>query len=695
MTKIEAFQTELQQFVRTDAGLEGEEASLASTFTDFVLEQLVESGDISNPISSEVLSDSGRYQAAAIDWDSERLVLTFFVTSYAAQPGISSMTKAELTPHFSRIQRFASACRDGLFHDLDQSTEVYDAARFIYDIWSLATTLRFVLLTNAALRTSLPTSSELDGKKAKFEVWDLDRIERLVSSGKAQEPLDVLVSQYGSLKVQALGPFGDGEGYEAYLLVLPGQFLADIYEEFGPRLLELNVRSFLQTRNKTNKGMQDSLRLEPERFLAYNNGLSMTASGLETSLGENGIREVTRLKDLQIVNGGQTTASLYHAAKRLNVSLDSVLVQAKLTVLSEVARAEWAPRISQFANTQNPIRMADFSANDPFHVELEKLSRSIWAPAINGSGQMTRWFYERARGQYADALAREKTPAQKRAFSANHPKSQMFAKTDVAKYEQAWAQLPYLVALGNEKNFNEFSQRMKDSKQSQTPDATYFQRLIAKAIVWKSTESQIKAMNLGGYRSAAVAYTVALISNRTAMKVDIDAVWRAQQTSEVWKAVVSTIAPLVQAKLISSAGNRNVLEWAKKKECWTAIQEIVWTPSPQLISASKPDHTRSTVASSVAETSLPASNEEIAGRKLISAMGASVWFDLAGWSKQTDNLQAWQRGLAGSIGSYLAQDRPLSEKQVTQGVKIALEASRLGFEINADAKQEIASSLSK
>jgi hypothetical protein len=492
-----------------------------------------------------------------------------------------------------------------------------------------------------------------------------------------------------------LGPFGNSEGYEAYLLVIPGQFLADIYEEFGPRLLELNVRSFLQTRNKTNKGMQDSLRLEPERFLAYNNGLSMTASELDLSVGEDGIRQVAGLKDLQIVNGGQTTASLYHASKRLNVSLESVLVQAKLTVLSEAARAEWAPRISQFANTQNPIRMADFSANDPFHVELEKLSRSIWAPAINGSSQMTRWFYERARGQYADALAREKTPAQKRSFSANHPKSQMFAKTDVAKYEQAWSQLPFLVARGNEKNFNEFSQRMKDSNQSQLPDATYFQRLVAKAIVWRSTESQIKSMNLGGYRSAAVAYTLALISNRTAMKVDLDAVWRAQETPEVWKVAVSTIAPLVQSKLISSAGNRNVLEWAKKKECWTAVQEVPWTPSSQLISASKADLTRSAVAASVVETSLPASDEEIAGRKFISAMGSLVWFDLASWAKQTNNLQAWQRGLAGSIGSYLAKDRSLSGKQVLQGVKIALEASRLGFEINADVKQEIGNSLSK
>ncbi|GGK90143.1 hypothetical protein GCM10007382_07730 [Salinibacterium xinjiangense] len=675
---LDLFQVELQQLVRITADAEGEESSLASAFTKTALDILIDAGEANDPRVTEAVFESSRMQISAFDWDEERALLTFYVAHFTSKDEVPTLTKADLSRLFARLNRFAAACVKGLYRQIEESTDVFDTAQFVFDVWTHARAIRFVVLTNSLLRTTPPAPEEFEGHPARYEVWDLERLERLIGSGKTQEPVEVLTSDFGVDGLASIGPF-EGKDYEAYLLVIPGKFLADVYEEFGPRLLELNVRSFLQARGKTNQGMQTTLKDDPSRFLAYNNGLSMTATSVERRKTSSGETVISRLIGLQIVNGGQTTASLYYASRKPGVDLSNVLVQAKLSILEDDARSSLAPLISRFANTQNLIRMADFSANDPFHVELEKLSRSIWAPAPEGSHEMTRWFYERSRGQFADAVGRERTPAQKRQFLLSHPRKQLFAKTDVAKYENAWRQLPFSVALGAEKNFNEFSQAMAESKQSTSPDAPYFQDLISKAILWKQTELLVNALKLGGYRSAVVAYTVALVSNRISMRLNLDQVWREQAVSPHWASSVNELAPLIHAKLISSAGSKNVLEWAKKKDCWAAVKEISWVAPSDLMIGAVASTSRSATAASQPETSLPASDDEIAGRALILSLGPEAWIGIAAWAKQTGNLQSWQRGLAFSIGSYLTQDRALSAKQVVQGVKIAVEVERLGF----------------
>ena len=218
-----------------------------------------------------------------------------------------------------------------------------------------------------------------------------------------------------------LGPHGERDSYESYLLAIPGDFLAGIYELYGPRLLELNVRSFLQARGKINKGIQETIAREPARFFAYNNGVSMTAAEVKVVHLDDGRPAISRISDLQIVNGGQTTASLHYARVKNKADLSDLVVQAKLSVVAMDKRDELVAQISVFANSQNRVNMADFTANDPFHVELERVSRTVWAPPRATTTDMTRWFYERARGQYADAHARERTPAKQRRVQEDSP----------------------------------------------------------------------------------------------------------------------------------------------------------------------------------------------------------------------------------------------------------------------------------
>ena len=198
--------------------------------------------------------------------------------------------------------------------------------------------------------------------------------------------------------------------------IFSGDTLYELYEAYGPRILEYNVRAFLQTRGKVNRGIRETIRDHPGHFMAYNNGISVTADEVRTST-LNGGTTITGFKGLQIVNGGQTTASIHRARKRDRFDLSRVQVPAKVTRLPPENVEKMVPRISRFANTQNVIQEADFSSNEPFHIAIERLSQRTWAP-----GERTRWFYERSRGQYQTAINIEgSTPARLRAFRERTP----------------------------------------------------------------------------------------------------------------------------------------------------------------------------------------------------------------------------------------------------------------------------------
>ena len=209
-------------------------------------------------------------------------------------------------------------------------------------------------------------------------------------------------------------------------------FLQTYTETLVPTLLEQNIRTFLQFRGNINKGIRDTILREPHMFMAYNNGISATAESVKLNNDNNAI---VSIKDFQIVNGGQTTASIFQTRRKFkNADIDSVCVQLKLTVISDAAKKpEIVSRISRFANTQNKVSEADLSSNHPFHIEIENLSRKTWTTPSPGKNQ-SRWFYERARGQYNDELSKIDKPADQKKWLIRNPKTQQFAKEDLAMF---------------------------------------------------------------------------------------------------------------------------------------------------------------------------------------------------------------------------------------------------------------------
>jgi hypothetical protein len=513
-----------------------------------------------------------------------------------------------------------------------------------------------------------------------INIWDLERLHRVSSSGLARENIRVdVLSRIGEPLRCLRGPAHPD--HEVYLAIFPGNFLAELYGDFGARLLERNVRAFLQTKGGVNKGIRNTILHEPERFMAYNNGVSATASGVTVIRDADGDLSITEINDLQIVNGGQTTASLYSAMKKDKIDLSQIAVQAKISVVLPEIIDDLVPYISQYSNTQNKVTAADFSANDPFHVNLEEYSRTVWAPSRDGIQAQTHWFYERARGQYADELARCSSLSQRTKFKLANPQNQKFTKTDLAKFEHSWEQKPHLVSLGAEKNFRHFAIGLTDK--AVIPDQEMFQRVVAKAIIFKATDRIVASENFGGYKANIVAYTISKLVFDSRGRIDLNQIWIRQGISEALEDAIRDLSRLVAPVLMAPRGrSRHVGEWTKKIDCWTVVKEIEWAITTRFereLIKLKGDAIRSLDSvlhgDSVSQNELDAIN-------FCLEFSAETWKRLANWGKETKNLAPFQNGIAYGIGNAIANPtkKQPSAKQAIQGQKMMLKAQDLGFD---------------
>lgn len=450
-TALEAFAESLRNEVSLDASIDGAESMLSEVFTARMIDVLLEAGELEEAVPCYLRERGIEVHGFGVDDDD---TLDLVTTIYRGAVALETVTKTEVSTALRRLEAFWDRCRDGGIHTrLEESSDARDMALRVNQAARGISRVRLFVVTDGVASVEYLEPEDADGIEIRRSVWDIERLHRLESSGRQQEPIEVDLAQNFGGPLPCLSVGTGHEDYSAFLAVVPGRVLADIYDAYGPRLLELNVRSFLQAKGKINRGIRDTLAAEPARFLAYNNGISATASRVDIVELSSGERGISRIVDLQIVNGGQTTASI-HRAMRSKLDLSDVSVQAKITVIDPGRVEDIVPLISRFANSQNKVSEADLTANDPFHVELEKLSRTVWAPATGATKRATRWFYERARGQYGDALARETTPARRRRFKEEWPTSQKFTKTDIAKFEASWDQFPHLASLGAQKTLS-------------------------------------------------------------------------------------------------------------------------------------------------------------------------------------------------------------------------------------------------
>jgi AIPR protein len=438
------------------------------------------------------------------------------------------------------------------------------------------TTVRLFFLTDGVVRSLDLEEMRFDELDVRYVVWDLDKLSRLHVGEREVIELDFLNAYGGAVSCLQMAD-ATGE-YRTFLAYLPANLLARIYGEHGQRLLERNVRAFLQAKGKVNRGLQKTLREEPHRFLAYNNGLCCTAAEVKVVVGKEGHALLEWVSDFQIVNGGQTTASIYHALKKDRIDVSQVMVQVKLTVLTDPGEvSEIVPLISRYANSQNKVKDTDLFANGPFHRALELVSRRTWAPAAGGLQRGTQWYYERASGSYLDDKARQRTPAQKKEWEKQSPPKQKFSKADVAKFEHVWRALPHLACLGAEKNFKAFAERMADGGEPVVDDA-YFRHLVAKAILYRTAEQLFTGLAFEGYRANSVAYALAWLSRASRQRIDLERIWREQRIPPLLCDTIKLVSAAAHQHITQQGGNPG--ELSKREQCWLdfSVKELAGLP---------------------------------------------------------------------------------------------------------------------
>ncbi len=546
-----------------------------SVFFEKALEFLEEEG-ISTDYKYTPFKKTGM-RVDGYEYVEDREILNLFTVEYANENEITSLTKTDLDAIVARTLRFFEKnIEKPLFKELEETSEAYDISYFIHTNREKFKNINIILLTNKKISKTLKEipKSTLESYNINIDIWDIERFYQIESSKNHKEDFEInFIEEFGEGLI-SLEAYNKLSSYKSYLSVFPGNILADLYEKYGARLLESNVRSFLQFRGKINKGIRKTIKTEPEMFFAYNNGITATA---EDIIVEN--EKIVYLKNFQIVNGGQTTASLYNTRKKDKVSLDNVFVQMKLTIINGSEANRIIPNISRYANTQNKVNDADFFSNDIFHIRIEEKSRKIWAPKKKDSLKATKWFYERARGQYLEEQSKL-TDSQKKEFKLIYPKKQMFTKTDLAKYIMSTEGYPHIVSQGAQKNFLKFGELIV--KQWNTNDKVfndlYYKHVIAKAILFKETDRLVyKEEWYAGYKANVVTYSLSLLdylAKKQGMVINYDKIWQNQDIDIIFEKELKKITAYVNGHLFETPINfKNISEWAKKELCWTKLKE--------------------------------------------------------------------------------------------------------------------------
>ncbi|MCW5233412.1 AIPR family protein [Verminephrobacter eiseniae] len=585
------FLRETQATVRSQ--MQGGELYEELVFTGIVMEHMSEIGMTFEPVECHYEGKVGnanlRLSGYSVSEDSDQLDL--FVSLYANVETPTSIPDSETGSAAEKCLRFLALCAEGkMASKLDPSSDVRSLAETLHGIYNDLEQIRIYVITDKVAKSKSFKTRDIGGKAVRLEVMDIERLHRHWSEGKPRDELVVDFSEVSGSPLPCVFVPRENDDYDYALTAIPGEALRLLYEKFGARLLEANVRSFLSTKGKgVNAGIQTTLRSAPERFMAYNNGIVIVVDEMRLGKPGDGSTGISWLKGLQIVNGGQTTASLYFTKKKYpDTDLSHVRVAAKIIVMKTedaIKEESLVSDISRFANSQNVVKQSDLSANKPFHVEIEKLSRSVYCP--DGVGQ---WFYERAAGSYNTLLAREgTTPAKLKALKDAIPAARRITKTDLAKYITAWDKRPDIVGLGSQKNFDKFMASLTpaDGQEAPLPTVADFKAMIAKAKIYREAQKRLRPM-YQAFQANVTAYTVALLSEKFGNRIDLDRIWVKQSVSSELLSQIAVWSKEVNDVLHESAGGRMVSEWAKRPECKEAVMGASYSVAASNIPEVKP-----------------------------------------------------------------------------------------------------------
>ena len=545
-----------------------------SAFFERTTNTLVQVGDLDKEVYTGFSSDFS-FNGFAFRPESGTLQLVSVIYSPEEHKGL---LKSEIENVFKRMEKLIAFIAKKKYQEnsIEETSEFYDCCSEIYNLIykEEVKECQFILITDSSLPQSM---YHIENKNVgeilyTYSVYDINYFYQIHKNG----------NQYASFVLETNLPCltvnNENNDYVSYLTVISGNELASIYGKYKSKLLEENVRTFLQFRGDVNRGIRFTLQNKPDYFFAYNNGITATATDVEIKKNC-----IVRINNLQIVNGGQTTASIYAASENYKVDLSDVNVPMKLSVVKKLEiHSTFVSNVAEFANTQNKVNKSDFFSNHKYHIDMKKVSSRLWVNRKAGSQVSSRWFYERVRGEYLNEQSHlNKTELKK--FILEYPKHQYIDKLDLAKSENAWLQRPYYSALGAQGSFVKFSDYIIEemNKNENLVTDNYFKSAISRLIIFWEIEKIISKASwyTGGFRAQTVAYTLAalsyIIDKKGKLHFNFETIWENQLVPSDIIIELEKIGRIVHLSLLSpNSRYGNVSVFAKKKDCWESIKRL-------------------------------------------------------------------------------------------------------------------------
>lgn len=606
--------------------------------TKAIIEYVVDNGDAlapeicechSNPVSERF---TGRYKLNAFDYSETTGILDLFGTQYyeGQSPVLSINTAHRVVNDLTMLMHVAIDGSEAKKTYRDENPDVAEALDMIkteYEQKHIELIRIFVISNGFAAEPIELPDAEFRHKSDKttimmeYHFWDMGEV--LKAEQQRQNSQEILINfqdEYQT-KLECIEAFDDVNKIPSYLTIMPALTLAKIYNDYKVKLIDKNVRNFLGGKIKVNSEMAKTISETPELFFSYNNGISSTAANVDI-VEENGRRYISKIRNWHIVNGGQTTSTIYNAYrdKGNSENLSKTFVAVKISQVPELAMPQLVGNIAKYANSQTKIKDSDLSANAQYMLDLERLSRKEWTSDTHP----TLWYFERLRGQFITEKSQVggSGTLKVKKFEADRPQTQRFNKTEVAKLEMAWLDKPYESCKGGEVCFDKFWKIIKDD----TPivDEKYFHDIVAKNIIYKRIESILKNDGNKGHASIICTYTLALLSIRSQQKLNLNYIWENQNIHDDLLPVIKDCIKAISdhIRLIGSDSSKNPQTESKKIDFWNTLQN-------------------KTLAISIPESVLIDESESIAiteeQKQIINcaiSRGFEFWKNLSAWSKK-------------------------------------------------------------
>jgi hypothetical protein len=689
--ELRKFFSSLMQDIAAIQSTDEEGAVSEQVFTQQAVDLLAAAGESENIVvryDEKALGSPKQHKINAYAISENYETVDLFITIFNATQEIARISNSEIETASKRILNFfrkavysgvderSKYFKSDYVEEIEESSEIFQFAYALArsnEIRENLVRVNAFILTNGIYKGDYPSNTLISGYNFYYKIFDIESLYNL--SEKSHIPIEVNFKSDGFI-VPCIPSPSVNEEYQSYLAIFPGEALASIYERFGSRLLEQNVRSFLQFSGKINKGIRNTILKEPEMFLAFNNGLAATADEIELEDGENGYGKIISfVKDFQIVNGGQTTASIYHTQKKDKADISNISVQVKISVIKNKGNfSEIVSRISEYANTQNKVSVSDLSSNRPYHVELEKLSRNVFTPITDNRPIQTKWFYERARGQYRNAILKEGfTPSRKKAFDLKNPKNQLFNKEELAKYINAFQEIsdgrkitigPHFVVRGNQKNYVQFMNYNLEKKLNNV----YYEDLIAKAILYRAAEKVygVKPRAIGDMRYITVPYAITFLNRLTKNQLDLYKIWKTQEISSSLKSLLFEMMTRIEKFIKDTAPGGLYGEWAKKEECWVNLRESDLNFDLESIRQDLIDKKNPPKRIVISEDEVE-NQKRMEEYELVKSVPSKIWKRIEEWGRNTDSLSTVQKNIAWNLIAKVRNNANLLPGEVSYG----------------------------